>query len=265
MKIAFVDIDGTVLDYARGMNQPTERCLEAFRKFRAQGNCLIVATSRTKLVGGLDGSMFDGFVFSNGQYIEYKGEILKNNIFSKEQILLQQAIYDRYEGGSFYSGVKGQWICPNREDLSIAHMVHYGLDPKQAHEHFKPYILEEIEATAATATFDDFTMLRLAEQALPQEWEIHAYYDSKDIRMDVHLPGITKGSSCMFLVEHAGLKREDSYAFGDGINDIEMLELVGHGVAMGNADARVKAIADHVSEDALEDGLAKSFERLFGL
>ena len=41
MKIAFVDIDGTVLDYSRGMNQPTEHCLEVFRKYREQGNLLI--------------------------------------------------------------------------------------------------------------------------------------------------------------------------------------------------------------------------------
>ena len=86
MKIAFVDIDGTVLDYSRGMNQPTETCLEAFRRYREQGNLLIIATSRTHLVDGLDTSMFDGFVFSNGQYIEYQGKILKNNIFSKDQI-----------------------------------------------------------------------------------------------------------------------------------------------------------------------------------
>ena len=265
MKIAFVDIDGTVLDYSRGMNQPTEHCLEVFRKYREQGNLLIIATSRTKLVDGLDASMFDGFVFSNGQYIEYKGKILQNNIFSKEQILLQQAIYSKYDGGSFYSGVNGQWICPDRKDLSIAHMVYYGLDPKRAHEHFRPFVLDEIEATAATATFDDMEKMSLAEKELLQEWEIHAYYDPNDLRMDVHLPGITKGSSCMMIVEHAGLKREDSYAFGDGINDLEMLTLVGHGVAMGNADPRIKAIADIVSEDALEDGLAKAFVRLFDL
>lgn len=265
MKIAFVDIDGTVLDYSRGMNQPTEHCLEAFRRYREQGNLLIIATSRSHLVDGLDTSMFDGFVFSNGQYIEYQGEILKNNIFSKEQILLQKAIYSKYDGGSFYSGVNGQWICPDRIELSIAHMVYYGLDPKRAHEHFRPFVLDEIEATAATATFDDMEKMRLVEKELPQEWEIHAYYDPNDLRMDVHLPGITKGSSCMMLVDHAGLKREDSYAFGDGMNDLEMLTLVGHGVAMGNADPRVKAIADTVSEDALEDGLAKAFVRLFDL
>lgn len=265
MKIAFVDIDGTVLDYARGMNEPTERCLRAFQAFRKQGNLLIVATSRTQLVNGLDVSMFDGCIFSNGQYIKYKDEVLKNNIFSKDQIILQHDIYTKHGGGSFYAGIKGHWISPVHEDLSIAHMVHYGLDLSKAYDHFQPFILDEIEATAATASFDDMDKMRLAHAELPQAWEVHAYYDPKDIRMDVHLPGITKGSSCMSLVAVAGLKREDSYAFGDGMNDIEMLELVGHGVAMGNADPRVKAIANMVGDDVLEDGLAKAFESLFNI
>ena len=263
MKIAFVDIDGTVLDYSRGMNEPTERCLKAFQAFRNQGNLLIIATSRTKLVDGLDASMFDGFVFSNGQYIAFKDKVLKNNIFTKEQIILQQDVYTKHQGGAFYSGISGQWISPTNIDLSIAHMVHYGLDPNKVQDHFLAFVLDEIEATAATATFRNMEDMRAAQFELPQDWEIHAYYDERDLRMDVHLPGVTKGSSCMFLVEHANLKREDSYAFGDGMNDIEMLGLVGHGVAMGNADPRVKAIADTISDDALEDGLAKAFERLF--
>jgi len=60
MKIAFVDIDGTILNYPSGLNLPTDNCLEAFRKFRELGNLLIIATSRSKLPLGLDKDMFDG-------------------------------------------------------------------------------------------------------------------------------------------------------------------------------------------------------------
>ena len=67
MKIAFVDIDGTILDYPKGLNRPTSETIEMFRLFREQGNILIIATSRTELPEGLETSMFDGFVFSNGQ------------------------------------------------------------------------------------------------------------------------------------------------------------------------------------------------------
>lgn len=264
MKIAFVDIDGTILNYPSGLNTPTEKCLEAFRMFRNKGNLLIIATSRSKLPEGLNADMFDGYVFSNGQYIEYHNEILLNNCFSKEQIIFQKNIFEKYDAGSFYSGVVGQWIGPHRKDLALDHMVHFGLDITKADEIFLPFDIDQIQCTATTAAFDNVDNMWNAKAELPQDWIIHAY-DEESIRMDVHLPGVTKGSSCMFLVEHVGLKREDSYAFGDGMNDIEMLDLVGYGIAMGNATDEVKRSADFVTSSVDDDGLAKAFEELFNL
>lgn len=264
MKIAFVDIDGTILDYAKGINLPSDACLEMFRLFRAQGNILIIATSRSKLPYGLERDMFDGFIFSNGQYIEYHKQVLLNNCFTKEQVIFQQSIYEKYGAGSFYSGVDGQWMSPFRKDLAIEHMVHFGLDRTKIDEIFAPFNIDEVECTAATAAFETAQDMWLAKAELPEDWIIHAYGD-ESIRMDVHLPGITKGSSCVFLTNEIGLHRDDSYAFGDGLNDIEMLELVGHGIAMGNANDEVKRSADYIVPSVEEDGLAVAFKSIFNL
>lgn len=264
MKIAFVDIDGTILNYPSGLNTPTQNCLDAFRKYREQGNILIIATSRSKLPDGLTKDMFDGYVFSNGQYIEYHDEILLNNCFTKEQVLFQKNIFEKYGAGSFYSGVIGQWIGPYRQDLAIEHMVHFGLDITKVDELFLEFDIDRIQCTATTAAFDDAKNMWLAKAELPNDWIIHAY-DEESIRMDVHLPDVTKGSSCVFLTDYIGLKREDSYAFGDGLNDIEMLELVGYGIAMGNATDEVKRSADFVTSSVDDDGLAIAFNELFNL
>ena len=52
-----------------------------------------------------------------------------------------------------------------------------------------------------------------------------------------------------------GLTPEDAMAFGDGNNDIEMFQAVGHSVAMGNASADLKAIASEVCGTCAEDGI----------
>ena len=75
------------------------------------------------------------------------------------------------------------------------------------------------------------------------------------------MPGITKGSSCVFLIDHLGIDHHDSYAFGDGMNDIEMLELVGFGVAMGNANERIKALAKYSTKTNSENGVAHAVKR----
>ena len=56
--------------------------------------------------------------------------------------------------------------------------------------------------------------------------------------------------------------REDTIAFGDGPNDVEMLKFAGTGVAMGNAILAVKQYADMVTDKIDEDGLYHAFERL---
>ena len=61
-----------------------------------------------------------------------------------------------------------------------------------------------------------------------------------------------------------GIDRSESMAFGDGENDIDMLEFVGVGVAMGNADDAVKAAADYVTDTVDNDGIAKALQH-FGL
>ena len=55
-------------------------------------------------------------------------------------------------------------------------------------------------------------------------------------------------------MEYLGIKREDTYCFGDGINDLEMLQAVGHPVKMANCDEFLKDYDFEVADDVLNDG-----------
>ena len=54
---------------------------------------------------------------------------------------------------------------------------------------------------------------------------------------------------------HYGITREQTMAFGDGGNDTDMLAYAGIGVAMGNATAEPKAVADYITDDVDHDGV----------
>ena len=75
-------------------------------------------------------------------------------------------------------------------------------------------------------------------------------------------PGVHKGSGIAHLCERLGIDRRDVVAFGDGLNDHEMLRWAGRGVAMGNADPATKAVADEVTASNDDDGVAMVIERL---
>jgi hypothetical protein len=74
--------------------------------------------------------------------------------------------------------------------------------------------------------------------------------------------GVTKGAGLDFLAEQMGFTREHTVAFGDGENDIELVEWGGYSVAVENAHERVKAIADWVCPSAEEQGVAQVLEAL---
>ena len=64
-----------------------------------------------------------------------------------------------------------------------------------------------------------------------------------------------KGNSIGKVLDYFGLKPEEAMAFGDHYNDLEMLQAVGTGVAMGNATDALKAVADDVCGPVSEDGI----------
>jgi Cof subfamily protein (haloacid dehalogenase superfamily) len=75
-------------------------------------------------------------------------------------------------------------------------------------------------------------------------------------------PDVTKGAGLAFLAEHLGFPPERTVAFGDGENDIELLQWAGFGVAVANAHPRVLAAADWVCPSAEVEGVAEVIEAL---
>ena len=76
--------------------------------------------------------------------------------------------------------------------------------------------------------------------------------------------GFSKASGIEKTCELLGIEKEDTYAFGDSINDVEMLKHVQHGIAMGNGTKAAKEAADYITAPLHEDGIYKGLEH-FGL
>ncbi len=74
--------------------------------------------------------------------------------------------------------------------------------------------------------------------------------------------GVTKGAGLDFLAGHMGFTREETIAFGDGENDVELVEWAGFGIAVENAHERVKAVADWICPSAEDEGVAQVLESL---
>lgn len=82
--------------------------------------------------------------------------------------------------------------------------------------------------------------------------------------VEVMAEGVTKASGLAQLCAHLGVDRAEVVAFGDGLNDLEMLQWAGHGVAVANAIEPLRDAADEIAPSNDDDGVAATIERLLG-
>lgn len=104
----------------------------------------------------------------------------------------------------------------------------------------------------------------LAEQIRREVPQVEVTSSEVD-NLEITAAGVSKASALAALGERLQISPREMIGFGDSDNDLEMLGLVGLGVAMGNASERVKAAADRVARSCDEDGVALVVEEVFGL
>jgi Cof subfamily protein (haloacid dehalogenase superfamily) len=85
---------------------------------------------------------------------------------------------------------------------------------------------------------------------------------SLPIFLEVASPGVSKGAALRFVCDRLGIDLADTIAFGDGANDLELLDAAGVGVAMADADPALLEIADWTVPPVAQDGVASFLDLL---
>lgn len=107
------------------------------------------------------------------------------------------------------------------------------------------------------------------KRAASLRWQLKHMLDGEARLMEIMLkdcieilpPNTSKGTTLKSHIEKLGVQPENVMAIGDSTNDIEMLQLAGIGVAVGNANEKLKAVADYVVASSDEHGVAEAIER----
>lgn len=261
-KIAFFDIDGTLINVPHGLMKPTQATIHALNEFKKMGNKIVIATARKEAPQSVQEIDFDGYICSDGHYICFDNEILIDELFNEQQITKQLQVYQKHHGRSLFSGHNSQWCAYLDDPLIIKHREMFSgttQRPTDVQENFKAHDIHAISCCVLFETVDD---LWAAYHELENEFTM-VPYDKGLIRMDVYCQGFTKGTACEYLYKKLNIDFKNTYAFGDGVNDMQMLKLVYHGIAMGNAVEELKSMALEVTDTVDNDGIAQFFKKHF--
>lgn len=263
-KIAFFDIDGTLVNVENGLMHPTKETMRVLKEFKELGHEIIVATARTSAPKSVADIDFDGYIFNDGHYMTYKNEVLVDDTFTTKDIEKQISIYKRHQGRYMFSGQTGTWNSFLDDAYMIQHREMFEGTSKRPTNCIENYQPHEVSAIACCVLFATLEDLEACYNELKEEFAMSVYRTGL-IRMDVYRKGFEKGSACEYLYQQVNIPKENTYAFGDGINDIEMIKRVGHGIAMGNALESVKEVADDITDTVDNDGISKAFNKYFDI
>lgn len=247
IKAVFFDIDGTLISFkTHRVAASTER---AFAILQEKGIKVIVSTGRSiNSIDHIKYLNFDGFITFNGGYCSSKNgdELFKKCIDPRdiESILA----YSKSNEISF-SLMSEREISIYRPTPEIAGMyasLNLPVPPLINFDQVDPAAILQTNIFMGPAEEMEF-MPRVMPNSDSSRWttefaDVNPKGQSKSVGMDV-------------FCTHFGIDLAHTMAFGDGGNDIEMLQHAQIGVAMGNANPEVKAIADYITDDVDSDGI----------
>ncbi len=119
--------------------------------------------------------------------------------------------------------------------------------------------------TKLVAVDDEQRIAALAERFRDRFRERLFVATSLPIFLELASPEVSKGHGLAFVADLLGFDAAETIAFGDGENDVELLEWAGYGIAVANAHPRLKAVADWTCPGPNEAGVARVLESLESL
>ena len=270
-KIIFLDVDGTLCsyDFNRGEYVP-ESAVAAIHKARANGHLVFLSTGRSlsEISPQIHSIGFDGVVGGAGSFIQYRGEILFKKTFSRQQVeevssyLAQAGIAYHLECNS------GLYASDNMAQVIKIAMPFVDMKKDPYFMRQQPEFLcnredvNKISFTSVTRNYDEiYADLSSRYHLVKASWgpEISGVWGG-----EISLPGVNKGSAIRWLLDYLKICPQDSFAFGDSMNDLEMFQVVDTAIAMGNSRHGVEAYAQYQTTDLDHGGIYNGMSH-FGL
>lgn len=245
----FIDIDGT-LTGAKGVNPKNAEAISAAQKL---GHYVFVNTGRARsfinneLIGNI---AFDGIISGIGSRIDMGDKVISEKYINQEFVYAAVKYFFNSQKCFAVSGPENTFVYK-----PFPYLLSWNFpvveNPEDFNGKFKGEKIQKIEIYGKDISDDDKAFLE-------KETDVYDH----GIYIECTSKGCTKSGAIKTVLDYLGIKKENSIAMGDSLNDIDMLKNAGIAVAVGNALPQVKEIADFISTPCDEGGVAYAIEKL---
>lgn len=270
--IIALDLDGTLLNSKKELSRVNLQVLE---KAASKGFAIVPTTGR--FYGGMPDFIkalpfVDYAITINGAQVQ---DLAANKAIYRAELPWQQAvsimdwldqfpvIYDCYmENDAFMTEALKLKIDETIHDAHYRKMFHELRNPVPE---LKDYIRGRGIHGVGVQKVQFFTAVpevraQIMEE-LPKRFANLAVSSSHIQNIEINQSHANKGEALLTLASYLNVPIEKTFAFGDGLNDLSMIETAGMGIAMANGCEEIKEAADTITVSCDEDGVAKAIER----
>lgn len=258
--VVFFDIDGTIVD--NDSQVIPESTIRAIRKLRENGHVPVVNTGRpfSHIDPRLRNVDFAGFVCACGMETMLDGQWLSRCKPDPElcryvrDSIRECDMYVTYEADGGALVLDGRWSNHPLAQREANGMRHKGFSVPEIDSLPQPEFIKFCTYEKEHSRREEFIR------------RMEPYFDiiDRNVLLEFMIKGCSKAAGMVALLEHLGVSREDTLAIGDSTNDLPMFSVAKHTVCMGGGMEELKAKAEFVTAEVLDDGIEKAL-RHYGL
>lgn len=265
IKLVCIDIDSTLLNDKREI---TPAVKEAINTATKNGVKIVITTGRP--ITGVRDILKELNIAGSDQYvITYNGGLVMS-VDESEIIGTNLVDYEHYQKIEEFAQAENVYL--QVETMNAAHTTNHVVDyygsfenslvnlPLYVHE--KGQMPKDLEMIKAMITTDAKVIDQVIEKLPTDLTDRLNIIKSTPFNLEFINKNTSKGSGLLMLADKLGIDISETMAIGDQMNDYSMISAAGVGVAMGNAIDEIKDIAQYVTLDNNESGVAKAINEL---
>ncbi|PVE78738.1 Cof-type HAD-IIB family hydrolase [Microbacterium testaceum] len=275
-RIAFLDVDGTILEHGSAIAPST---VTAVRKARENGHLVWLCTGRS--AGDIHPDVraigFDGAITNGGAYADRDGELVVEHPMPRADVETLERYFEGHGIHYFlqthdavfasagmdavmrdFRRARAEWRAAELRERGLPAEEPLWREPRPVSE-----VDRDVVAKAVFVSSADDTVAHAAATlgegffVIPGSMPLPGGSNG-----EIGQAGVDKGSAILEVLALLGRDPADAIGIGDSWNDVEMFEVVGTPVAMGNAMPELQRLAGRVTTAVLDDGVHNAFAEL---
>lgn len=257
MKLFFFDIDGTLIDQKNKIYEISQNTKKMLKTLQQKGHKIIVCTGRAKsyLPKTILEQNFDGYITTNGSYVEYDNHIVLNHTIKSDIVQRIKAVFEKYDSQIILECQDWCWV----EDINNK-LIQEFIYTYQINENiFKKWENQYQGYYKITGIFKDKEAEIKIREELVDYVQILSHSNQKYV--DINMKEMNKAIGIASIVTKLKIGKQDLYAFGDGANDYEMLAYVGNGFKMEPHNKKLDNLSIKCCGSVKEDSIYKTLKK----